>query len=192
MLQTILLSLYLTFHQKIERIYSTFQKKDTPRLLYIIVAYLTFLIPTLRALKGFLYVRDPAWFLHPIVCFSFVLSYSLHFIRKGVFTRFLTAKGVWSICILRTIYGVSSQPSDTKRHMKSGWQVAFQEKGTYLYRESRVRAKDGIEWNDLYLACITLIFCFIESLVARLIICCTIKLLFQSIASSPSPIFSSS
>jgi glycosyltransferase involved in cell wall biosynthesis len=80
-------------HRKMDRIYSIFQKMDTPRLLYIIVTYLTFLVPTLRALKGFLSVRDPAWFLHPIVCFSFVLSYSFHFIRKGVLSRFPTAKG---------------------------------------------------------------------------------------------------
>lgn len=71
-------------HKNINRIYSCFQKRDIPRLLYIIVAYPTFLIPSIRALKGFLSVRDPAWFLHPVMCFLFVLSYSLHFIRNGL------------------------------------------------------------------------------------------------------------
>lgn len=71
-------------HKKTKRIYSVFQKSDTSRLVYIIFAYPTFLIPTIRALKGYLSVRDPAWFLHPIMCFLFVLSYSFHFIRNGL------------------------------------------------------------------------------------------------------------
>ena len=72
-------------NKKINRIYSVFQKnKDAPRLLYITFTYFTFLIPVIRAIKGCLSVRDPAWFLHPVMCFLFVLSYSLHFIRNGL------------------------------------------------------------------------------------------------------------
>jgi glycosyltransferase involved in cell wall biosynthesis len=72
-------------NKKINRIYSVFQKnKDIPALVYIICAYLTFIIPLLRAIKGYLSVRDPAWLLHPVMCFLFVISYSLHFIRNAL------------------------------------------------------------------------------------------------------------
>lgn len=75
--------------ESINRIYSVFHAKDLPRLLYIIVFYPTFLIPTLRALKGYMAVRDPAWFLHPIMCCLFTLSYSLHFVREILSVRVL-------------------------------------------------------------------------------------------------------
>lgn len=70
--------------ENISRVYSVFQKKDLPRLLYVIVSYSTLVIPAMRALKGYLFVRDPAWFLHPIMCCLFTLSYSFHFIRRGL------------------------------------------------------------------------------------------------------------
>lgn len=75
--------------ESINRVYSVFLARDLPRLLYIIVFYPTFLIPAFRAVKGYLAVRDPAWFLHPIMCCLFTLSYSLHFARKILSVRML-------------------------------------------------------------------------------------------------------
>lgn len=65
-----------------DRIYSVYHKRDLPRLIYIILFYPTFVVPLLRALRGFLVVRDPAWFLHPVICCLFTLSYSLHFVNR--------------------------------------------------------------------------------------------------------------
>ncbi|MFA5108978.1 MAG: glycosyltransferase family 2 protein [Patescibacteria group bacterium] len=67
---------------KIKREYGVFQKKDTIRLILMIFANLTFIPPFLRAVKGYLFVRDIAWFLHPLMCFIFTLSYGWFFIKK--------------------------------------------------------------------------------------------------------------
>lgn len=66
----------------VPRIYSVFQTRDLPRLVFILVAYPTLLIPFIRALKGYWAVRDPAWFLHPLMCAVFTASYSFHFVKK--------------------------------------------------------------------------------------------------------------
>lgn len=68
--------------ENIKRIYSVYQKKDFFRLVYIVFTYSTLVIPFIRAVKGFIVVRDSAWFLHPIMCFIFMLSYSSHFLIK--------------------------------------------------------------------------------------------------------------
>jgi glycosyltransferase involved in cell wall biosynthesis len=50
--------------------------RDRIRLCLYIVYSITFIQPLLIAFRGFLTVPDPAWFLHPIVCFASVLSYT--------------------------------------------------------------------------------------------------------------------
>ncbi|MFA6919235.1 MAG: glycosyltransferase [Patescibacteria group bacterium] len=67
---------------KIKREYGVFQKKDTVRLILMVFANLTFILPLLRAIKGYFFVRDIAWFLHPLVCFVFTLSYGLFYFKK--------------------------------------------------------------------------------------------------------------
>lgn len=83
----------------INRIYSVFQAKDFPRLLYIIVFYPTFLIPALRALRGYMVVRDPAWFLHPVMCSLFTVSYSLHFIKNILSVKLRRILGATSVAV---------------------------------------------------------------------------------------------
>ena len=68
----------------VPRIYSVFQARDLPRLVFILVAYPTLLIPFMRALKGYWSVRDPAWFLHPLMCAVFTAGYSFYFVKKFV------------------------------------------------------------------------------------------------------------
>lgn len=67
---------------KIKREYGVFQKKDTTRLVLIIFANLTLILPLLRAIKGYLAVPDMAWFLHPLMCLVFTLSYGWFYIKK--------------------------------------------------------------------------------------------------------------
>lgn len=48
---------------------------DRNGLIKYIIYSLTFIKPLIDAFRGFLKVRDVAWFLHPFVCFSFLLVY---------------------------------------------------------------------------------------------------------------------
>lgn len=49
---------------------------DRLNLIKYIIYSLTFIKPTFDAIRGYIKVRDKAWFLHPIVCFSFLVVYS--------------------------------------------------------------------------------------------------------------------
>lgn len=65
-----------------EREYSVFHKKDFFKLVWIILTYSTFIFPFIRSIRGFYKKPDVAWFLHPLVCFLFVFSYSVFYIDK--------------------------------------------------------------------------------------------------------------
>jgi cytochrome b subunit of formate dehydrogenase len=67
------------------RLYSVFHKNDTGRLILLIICNLTFVIPFLRTLKGYIAVRDTAWFLHPFVSFAFTVGYAVFFIKKSLY-----------------------------------------------------------------------------------------------------------
>lgn len=49
---------------------------DKLNLIKYIIYSLTFVKPTFDAIRGYIKVRDKAWFLHPIVCFSYLIVYS--------------------------------------------------------------------------------------------------------------------
>lgn len=49
---------------------------DNLNLVKFIVYSLTFIKPTFDAIRGYIKVRDIAWFLHPIICFGFLVIYS--------------------------------------------------------------------------------------------------------------------
>lgn len=42
--------------------------REKRNLMAFIIFSLTFIVPLLRSMKGYLKVREPAWFLHPVVC----------------------------------------------------------------------------------------------------------------------------
>lgn len=52
-------------------------KKDKLKIVAYSFYSLTLILPTAKAVKGYLKVKDPAWFLHPIVCFLIFWIYSL-------------------------------------------------------------------------------------------------------------------
>jgi len=66
---------------KMERLYSVFTSKDVFKLILLTIANLTFVFPVLRSFKGYFYVRESAWFYHPIVSFIFTVGYSLNVIK---------------------------------------------------------------------------------------------------------------
>ncbi len=49
---------------------------DTIYLIKYIIYASTFIKPTYDAIRGYLKVRDIAWFIHPIICFSYLIVYS--------------------------------------------------------------------------------------------------------------------
>lgn len=58
-------------------------KKDRLKLAWYIFISLTLVKPTWDALRGFVRVRDAAWFLHPVMCTAMTLTYGLAFLRRG-------------------------------------------------------------------------------------------------------------
>lgn len=49
---------------------------DRSYLIRYIIYSLTFIKPTFDAIRGYIKVRDKAWFLHPVICLSFLIIYS--------------------------------------------------------------------------------------------------------------------
>lgn len=58
------------------RRYSVYMPQDKWRLLLYILYAATFIKPTLDALRGYVTIRDGAWFLHPFLSFSLLVIYS--------------------------------------------------------------------------------------------------------------------
>lgn len=58
--------------------------KDKGRLFIYVILSLTFVVPIWDAIKGFYKVRDLAWFLHPFMCFAFVIIYSIPVFKGGI------------------------------------------------------------------------------------------------------------
>ena len=57
------------------RRYSLYEKKDFWWLIYFIVIGITFVIPFIDSIRGYRKIHDIAWFIHPILCFGFVVIY---------------------------------------------------------------------------------------------------------------------
>lgn len=63
-------------------IYDT--KKDIGKLLYFILISLTVVVPFFDAWRGYRKIRDPAWFLHPFLCFMYMCIYGYAVIERRV------------------------------------------------------------------------------------------------------------
>lgn len=84
---------YIMETQYFERIskrrYAVFiWKTDILNLIKFILFSLTFVKPSFDSIRGYLKVKDVAWFLHPIICFSFLIIYSwavvVRLVKKGI------------------------------------------------------------------------------------------------------------
>ena len=80
---------YIMETQYFERIQKRRQAVYVPQtdsiyLAKYIIYSLTFVKPTYDAIRGYLKVKDKAWFLHPIVCFSYLIVYSWAVIARIV------------------------------------------------------------------------------------------------------------
>lgn len=71
----------LTFKRKY-KIYDP--KKDKGKLFKYFIFSITFVVPLWDSTKGFLRVRDIAWFLHPFMCLAFLVIYSIPVLKGGI------------------------------------------------------------------------------------------------------------
>ena len=60
------------------------QPKDIVRLIWFIICSLTLIQPLLLSVKGWLKIKDVAWFLHPVVCGMTLGTYSILVIHLGL------------------------------------------------------------------------------------------------------------
>jgi glycosyltransferase involved in cell wall biosynthesis len=58
--------------------------RDIKKLILFVLFSMTLIQPTYVAIRGYLKIRDPAWFLHPVFCFFIALAYSYAVIIKGI------------------------------------------------------------------------------------------------------------
>ena len=63
-------------------VYNSDSSADRINLLLFIFYSLTFVQPFILSMRGFLYIPEPAWFLHPIACFLAVCSYGYSELRS--------------------------------------------------------------------------------------------------------------
>jgi glycosyltransferase involved in cell wall biosynthesis len=67
-----------------KRRYSVYEKKDFFKLLMFVTFSATFVKPFIDAVRGFIKIRDAAWFLNPIICYLLLVVYSYAIIKGGV------------------------------------------------------------------------------------------------------------
>ncbi len=68
-----------------KRRYSIYEpKKDRGKLIKYIFIASTFIIPTVDSIRGFLKVRDVAWFIHPFLTFAMLIVYGVPTLREEI------------------------------------------------------------------------------------------------------------
>lgn len=67
----------------IKRKYLVFNPgEDIIKMVLIIISFSTFVFPFIRALKGYIKYKNSAWFLHPMICFIFLINYGFAMIQN--------------------------------------------------------------------------------------------------------------
>ncbi len=69
-----------------KRRYSVYMPGDESKLIKYIIYSVTFVKPTWDALKGYLKIHDPAWFIHPLMCFGICVVYGWGTIKNKIFS----------------------------------------------------------------------------------------------------------
>lgn len=71
-----------------EREYFTFNlKTDWLKLTLFSIYANTFILSLMQSIRGYLTVQDPAWFLHPLVCFGIFWIYTINVIKNWFKTK---------------------------------------------------------------------------------------------------------
>jgi len=69
-------------------IYDPHRIKDNVRLLLFIVYTVTFIKPFIDSLRGYMVIKDFAWFAHPAVCWVYLYSYTFNMVKSRVARQF--------------------------------------------------------------------------------------------------------
>lgn len=69
-----------------------FEPEDKWKLVKFVFYSVTFIKPTIDACRGYLKIRDSAWFLHPFLCIALVLIYGYVIIKNKVKTWILPSR----------------------------------------------------------------------------------------------------
>jgi hypothetical protein len=64
------------------RRYRVYEPQDKWKLLVFILYGLTFVKPLFDSSRGYLKIKDKAWFLHPLVCFTIIFVYGWGLISR--------------------------------------------------------------------------------------------------------------
>lgn len=65
-------------------IYDPKSLRDRARLILFILYTITMVKPFADSIRGYIKIRDNAWFLNPLICWIFLLTYSFAFLRKNM------------------------------------------------------------------------------------------------------------
>lgn len=60
------------------------KKEDVLRLIWFILASVTFIHPLILSIRGYFKIRDIAWFAHPIMCFLTLVTYAILVCHLGL------------------------------------------------------------------------------------------------------------
>lgn len=81
------------FEDHSKRRYSVYDSKKDKGLLIVFVLYSsTLIMPIIDSIRGFIKVRDTAWFIHPLMCLGILTVYGVTFIREEIKNVFLARK----------------------------------------------------------------------------------------------------
>jgi glycosyltransferase involved in cell wall biosynthesis len=73
------------FEDSSKRRYSVYEpKKDKKKLLMYIILSATMVKPLYDALRGYKKIHDPAWFIHPFMCFSMLFVYGIPTVKEEI------------------------------------------------------------------------------------------------------------
>lgn len=75
-------------HSHSNRRYSVFMPSDWLKLIVFIVYVITFIKPTIDALRGYVKIQDKAWFLHPFLSLALLIIYS-YVVLKSFFNKYV-------------------------------------------------------------------------------------------------------
>ena len=64
------------------RVFNGKEFNDIIKLIFFIISAITIIMPTYHSIKSYVKTKNKLWFIHPIICFSFFLAYSLSILRK--------------------------------------------------------------------------------------------------------------
>ena len=71
------------FDSRRYRVFDPSRKEDLVHLAKFIICSLTFIEPLLLSIRGYIKIRDRAWFIHPIFCFCMCVMY-MYSVSKGM------------------------------------------------------------------------------------------------------------